>query len=187
MELKLIEYSRSSEGIQCPGFSVRGGVKNANIFTWAFYQCGILKGSNDTVPAERSGKENQKFIDNRYSRRHLLRFDGGLEIPGSSSPHVVPLPFSDPQPSIRKKPLSPRFPKLPHAMVSLDRGEKQVCGGSLPRCGDRNHGKKCSRQAPHLGRHVKARCTLSGSGARLLKNSGRCTMRRMMSVSSRTR
>ena len=39
---------------------------------------------------------NQKFIDNRYSRRHLLRFDGGLEIPGSSSPHVVPLQFSDP-------------------------------------------------------------------------------------------
>jgi organic hydroperoxide reductase OsmC/OhrA len=37
----------------------------------------------------------QDFLDNRYSRRHLLRFDGGLEIPGSSSPHVVPLPMSD--------------------------------------------------------------------------------------------
>lgn len=36
------------------------------------------------------------FIDNRYSRRHMLRFDGGLEIPGSSSPHAVPVPFSDP-------------------------------------------------------------------------------------------
>jgi len=35
------------------------------------------------------------FRDNRYSRRHLLRFDGGLEVPGSSSPHVVPLPMSD--------------------------------------------------------------------------------------------
>ena len=35
------------------------------------------------------------FLDNRYSRRHLLRFDGGLEVPGSSSPHVVPLPMSD--------------------------------------------------------------------------------------------
>jgi organic hydroperoxide reductase OsmC/OhrA len=35
------------------------------------------------------------FLDNRYSRRHLLRFDGGAQIAGSSSPHVVPLPCSD--------------------------------------------------------------------------------------------
>lgn len=38
----------------------------------------------------------QPFLDNRYSRRHLLRFDGGAEIPASSSPHVVPVPLSDP-------------------------------------------------------------------------------------------
>lgn len=37
----------------------------------------------------------QDFLSNSYSRRHLLRFDGGLEVPGSSSPHVVPLPMSD--------------------------------------------------------------------------------------------
>ena len=37
----------------------------------------------------------QAFTDNRYSRRHTLRFDGGVEVPGSSSPHVVPLPMSD--------------------------------------------------------------------------------------------
>ena len=35
------------------------------------------------------------FIGNRYSRGHKLRFDGGLEVPGSSSPHVVPSPMSD--------------------------------------------------------------------------------------------
>jgi organic hydroperoxide reductase OsmC/OhrA len=35
------------------------------------------------------------FLGDRYSRRHLLRFDGGLEVPGSSSPHVVPAPMSD--------------------------------------------------------------------------------------------
>ena len=40
-------------------------------------------------------RAGQPFLDNRYSRRHTLRFDGGLEIPGSSSPHVVPLPMSD--------------------------------------------------------------------------------------------
>ncbi len=38
----------------------------------------------------------QDFLGNRYSRRHVLRFDGGLEVPGSSSPHVVPVPMSDP-------------------------------------------------------------------------------------------
>lgn len=37
----------------------------------------------------------QDFLGNRYSRRHLLRFDGGVEVPGSSSPHVVPVPMSD--------------------------------------------------------------------------------------------
>ena len=37
----------------------------------------------------------QDFTAGRYSRRHNLRFDGGAELPGSSSPHVVPLPWSD--------------------------------------------------------------------------------------------
>jgi organic hydroperoxide reductase OsmC/OhrA len=37
----------------------------------------------------------QNFLDNRYSRKHLLRFDGGIEFPGSSSPHVVPQPMSE--------------------------------------------------------------------------------------------
>ena len=38
----------------------------------------------------------QDFLGNRYSRRHLLCFDGGFEMPASSSPHVVPVPMSDP-------------------------------------------------------------------------------------------
>jgi organic hydroperoxide reductase OsmC/OhrA len=38
---------------------------------------------------------DQDFLNNRYSRRHLIRFDGGAEIAGSSSPHVVPPPASD--------------------------------------------------------------------------------------------
>ena len=36
------------------------------------------------------------FTDNRYSRAHSLRFDGGTEVPGSASPQVVPEPLSDP-------------------------------------------------------------------------------------------
>lgn len=38
---------------------------------------------------------NQPFTDNNYSRRHVLRFDGGVEVPASSSPHIVPVPMSD--------------------------------------------------------------------------------------------
>ncbi|HEY6921911.1 MAG TPA: OsmC family protein [Steroidobacteraceae bacterium] len=34
------------------------------------------------------------FTDNRYSRGHSWRFDGGIEVPASSSPHVVRVPFS---------------------------------------------------------------------------------------------
>ena len=34
------------------------------------------------------------FTDNRYSRAHTWHFDGGIEVPASSSPHVVRLPFS---------------------------------------------------------------------------------------------
>jgi organic hydroperoxide reductase OsmC/OhrA len=40
-------------------------------------------------------REDQNFLDNRYSRKHVLRFDGGAELAGSSSPHVVQLPYSD--------------------------------------------------------------------------------------------
>ena len=39
--------------------------------------------------------EGEDFLANRYSRRHLLRFDGGAEWAGSSSPHIVPQPLSD--------------------------------------------------------------------------------------------
>jgi organic hydroperoxide reductase OsmC/OhrA len=34
------------------------------------------------------------FTDNRYSRGHRWNFDGGIEVPASASPHVVPLPLS---------------------------------------------------------------------------------------------
>lgn len=39
---------------------------------------------------------DEAFTDNRYSRRHQLVFDGGAVWAGSSSPSVVPLPWSDP-------------------------------------------------------------------------------------------
>ena len=36
------------------------------------------------------------FREGRYSRAHSWTFDGGAVVPGSSSPHVVPAPMSDP-------------------------------------------------------------------------------------------
>ncbi|MGZ5157682.1 MAG: OsmC family protein [Caldimonas sp.] len=44
----------------------------------------------------RGEASREDFVANRYSRHHRLRFDGGVEVPGSSSPHLVPLPYSDP-------------------------------------------------------------------------------------------
>jgi organic hydroperoxide reductase OsmC/OhrA len=34
------------------------------------------------------------FAKNQYSRAHKWSFDGGIEVPASSSPHAVRLPFS---------------------------------------------------------------------------------------------
>ena len=36
----------------------------------------------------------ETFTNNRYSRAHTWSFDGGIEVPASSSPHAVRLPFS---------------------------------------------------------------------------------------------
>ena len=45
-----------------------------------------------TVAWQRKG---EAFIGGRYSRAHTWSFDGGAVVPGSSSPHSVPLPYSD--------------------------------------------------------------------------------------------
>ena len=41
-------------------------------------------------------RQDAAFTDNRYSRAHQWRFDGGAEIAASSSPHSVRVPLSDP-------------------------------------------------------------------------------------------
>lgn len=47
-----------------------------------------------TVEWTSDGREH--FRDGRYSRVHRIGFDGGAEIKGSASPHVVPVPMADP-------------------------------------------------------------------------------------------
>ncbi len=44
-----------------------------------------------TIAWERDGAV---FTDNRYGRGHRWIFDGGVEVPASASPHVVPEPLS---------------------------------------------------------------------------------------------
>ena len=44
----------------------------------------------------RWSRGDQPFTDRRYSRVHRLCFDGGVELPGSASPSVVPVPYADP-------------------------------------------------------------------------------------------
>lgn len=46
-----------------------------------------------TITWQRAGAT---FTDRRYSRAHRWRFDGGVDVPASASPTVVPLPMSDP-------------------------------------------------------------------------------------------
>lgn len=46
--------------------------------------------------AEVEWRSDGGFADNRYSRRHVWRFDGGAEVTASASPAVVPEPMSDP-------------------------------------------------------------------------------------------
>lgn len=38
--------------------------------------------------------KDENYTNHEYSRGHTWSFDGGVSVPASSSPHVVPLPFS---------------------------------------------------------------------------------------------
>jgi organic hydroperoxide reductase OsmC/OhrA len=41
-------------------------------------------------------QDNQSFIRGHYSREHIWEFDNGHQINASSSPHIVPIPYSNP-------------------------------------------------------------------------------------------
>jgi organic hydroperoxide reductase OsmC/OhrA len=50
--------------------------------------------SNYTAQIRWTRASDEAYIDNQYSRGHQWLFDGGVTVPASSSPHVVPLPYS---------------------------------------------------------------------------------------------
>jgi len=41
-------------------------------------------------------RKSPDFVQGKYSREHTWTFDGGVTIGASSSPHVVPVPWSNP-------------------------------------------------------------------------------------------
>ena len=43
-----------------------------------------------------AAKPDEAFAKGQYSRAHQWAFDGGVTLPASASPHVVPAPWSDP-------------------------------------------------------------------------------------------
>ena len=42
----------------------------------------------------RWARGEREFTDDSYSRGHEWQFDGGVTVPASASPHIVPLPLS---------------------------------------------------------------------------------------------
>ena len=52
--------------------------------------------SEYTARVEWQRGPSEAFTDQRYSRRHVLQFDGGAAWAGSSAPSSVRVPYSDP-------------------------------------------------------------------------------------------
>jgi len=52
--------------------------------------------SNHTALISWKKRTGDDFLKGKYSREHTWRFDGGLTIPASPSPSVVPAPYSNP-------------------------------------------------------------------------------------------
>jgi organic hydroperoxide reductase OsmC/OhrA len=41
-------------------------------------------------------RTSPEFLNGKYSREHTWKFDGGVTVPASPSPSVVPVPYSNP-------------------------------------------------------------------------------------------
>ena len=52
-----------------------------------------MSGHKATIDWQRNGPD---FLKGRYSREHTWSFDGGVTVPASPAPSVVPVPWSNP-------------------------------------------------------------------------------------------
>ena len=71
--------------------------------------------------------EEADFVKNQYSRAHRWSFDGGIEVPASSSPKVVP------SPDVYRKCCGSGVVfyreccKLPYALVFINSCQRRLC------------------------------------------------------------
>lgn len=52
--------------------------------------------SEHKVTVRWANQAGADFLRRKYSREHTWTFDGGLTVPASSSPSIVPVPYSNP-------------------------------------------------------------------------------------------
>jgi organic hydroperoxide reductase OsmC/OhrA len=87
-------WGRPTHGFQCRAGEIALSCGAAFLSTPPARPANAMSEYTATVHWQR--EPQAAFTDNRYSRRHDWRFDGGAVVPGSSSVHSVPLPYSDP-------------------------------------------------------------------------------------------
>ncbi len=61
--------------------------------------CGDLRTAPEEPVSQHSAtiswhRSDHNFLNGRYSRGHSWEFDGGIRVPASASPHIVPVPMS---------------------------------------------------------------------------------------------
>lgn len=81
------------------GSTVNCGAKRISAHTFRLFplfgQIGIVEKMSEYYAEVRWNRgEEEAYIDNKYSRGHSWKFDGGATVQASSSPHVVPIPYS---------------------------------------------------------------------------------------------
>ena len=104
-----------------------------------------------------------KFTDQRYSRGHSWSFDGGITVPASSSPLSVRLPYSVAEAVDPEEAFVAALVELPHADVSLRRGEAGFRRRRLCRRRGRRDDQERARQAVGLqGDARRPRITFAG-------------------------
>jgi organic hydroperoxide reductase OsmC/OhrA len=71
---------------------------------------------------------DEEFVQSKYSRGHEWFFDGGTTIPASSSPHIVPLPYSVEANVDPEEAFVAALSSCHMLFVFVDRCKEKVCG-----------------------------------------------------------
>jgi len=71
------------------------------------------------------------FLKGKYLREHTWTFDGGLTVPASPSPAVVPTPYSNPANVDPEEAYVASISSCHNAHIPFPRVETRICGGQL--------------------------------------------------------